>query len=154
MILDVAKVYSDYAMSYDELCLYDDEYRIAGTTDKLLCISKRKDGMVDISDYKTNLKKGIEFFSQYKKRLYAPLDHLEDCNFVKYSLQLTGYAYMFEKLTGRRVRKLFIHFIPPDNPMAHYRIPVMYMKNDFKLILEAYKYHIQSALSTNLPPAF
>ncbi len=131
--------YSGYHQSYDELCLYNDKYRVAGTTDKICMISNRKDCEVDLSDFKTNISKGIYYYSDYKKRMYPPLEHLQDCNYVKYSLQLSIYAYFFEELTGRRVRQLYIHFIPPNDMMQHRKIPVMYMKNDVKALLELHK---------------
>jgi len=131
--------YSDYNKTYDEICLYNEEYRIAGTADKICALSNRKDCMVDISDFKTNISKGIQFYSDYNKRLFEPFDHLQDCNYTKYSFQLSIYAYFFEQLTGRKVRQLYIHFIPPDNMLNHRKIPVLYLKNDVKLLLETYK---------------
>lgn len=145
-IRSVTDEYKDYNKTYDEICLYSNEYRIAGTTDKICALSNRKDSEVDLADFKTNISKGIYFHSDYKKRLFAPLDHLQDCNYVKYSLQLSVYAYFFEQLTGRRVRKLFIHFIPPNDMMKHQKIPVIYMKNDVQTILEKYKNEILYSL--------
>ena len=141
--------YSKYNKSHNEVCLYSDKYRIAGTTDKICVISKTEGCDVDIADFKTNLSKPIQYFSEYKKTLYAPLNHLQDCNFIKYSLQLSLYAYMFEELTGRRVRQLYIHMIPPpiikedgsydfSSLMEHRKIPVYYAKGDVKLLLEHY----------------
>lgn len=131
--------YSDYYQTYDEVCLYSEKYRVAGTTDKICALSNRRDCEVDIIDFKTNLFKGVTYHSDYKKRMYAPLDHLQECSYVKYSLQLSLYAHFFEELTGRRVRKIFIHFVPPDDMTKHYKIPVIYMKNDIKTLLELHK---------------
>lgn len=147
--------YKEYHQTYDEVCLYDEEYRVAGTTDKICILSNRKDSEVDLADFKTNNRKGIVFYSDYKKRLFHPFDHLQDCNYVKYSFQLSIYAYFFEKLTGRRVRQLYIHFIPSGDMMSHRKIPVMYMKNDVELLLRTYKDRIISELeSQTLTPAF
>jgi hypothetical protein len=143
--------YKDYHRTYDEVCLYNEEYRVAGTTDKICMISNRKDGEVDLADFKTNNRNGIVFFSNYKKRLFAPFDHLQDCNYIKYSFQLSIYAYFFEQLTGRKVRQLYIHFVPADNMMNHRKIPVIYMKTDVKLLLESSKYKILSLLEDNQP---
>lgn len=143
-IRSVTDEYKDYNKTYDEICLYNKDYRIAGTTDKICMLSNRKDCEVDLADFKTNIAKGVYYHSDYKKRLFSPLDHLQDCNYVKYSLQLSIYAYFFEELTGRRVRKLFIHFIPPGDMMKHHKIPVIYMKNDVRLLLEEYKNKILS----------
>jgi hypothetical protein len=142
VIKSIMTAYKDYHQSYDEVCLYSDEYRVAGTTDKICTLSNRKDSEVDLADFKTNLKGIITMHSDYKKRLFYPLDHLHDCNYVKYSLQLSLYAYFFEQLTGRRIRKLYIHFIPPNDMLGHYKIPVMYMKTDVKIILDHYRSQI------------
>lgn len=135
LIKSVIGEYGEYYKCYDEVCLYNDKYKIAGTTDKICAVSNRKTSYVDIADYKTN-GAGIDFFSKYGKNLYAPLDHLQDCNYIKYCIQLSLYAYFFEELTGRKVRRLYLHFIPPADPMTHHKIPVMYLKNDIKLLLD------------------
>lgn len=133
--------------SYDEVCLYDEQYRIAGTADKISAVGTGKNVSVVISDFKTNMSKGIQFNSDYSKHLYAPLEHLQDCNYVKYSLQLSFYAYMWENLTGRKIKRMFIHFIPPDDFTKHQIIPVNYMKNDIKLLLDTYKPQIDLLLA-------
>jgi len=138
--------YKDYHQTHDEVCLFNKEYRVAGTTDKICIVSRSKDSEVDLADFKTNISKGIYFFSPYKKRLYSPFDHLQDCNYVKYSFQLSIYAYFFELLTGRRVRHLYIHFIPPHNMLEHRKIPVIYLRNDVKLLLDTYKQQIINIL--------
>jgi len=144
----VLEVYKGWR-SYDEICLYNDEYRIAGTADKISAVGTGKNVSVVISDFKTNISKGIQFHSDYSKTLYAPFDHLQDCNYVKYSLQLSLYAYMWENLTGRKVKRMFIHFIPPDDFTKHQIIPVNYMKHDVRLLLETYKPQIDLLLNKN-----
>ncbi len=138
--------YKEYHQTHDEVCLFSDKYRIAGTTDKICTISNRRDCEVDLADYKTNIARGVYYHSDYKKRMYPPLDHLQDCNYVKYTIQLSIYAYLFEQLTGRKVRKLFIHFIPPGDMMQHQKIPVIYMKNDVKMLLDMHQERILNIL--------
>lgn len=138
-VRDIISMYNDYHTCHEEVCLYNEKYRLAGTTDKLCVISRSKNSAVDIADYKTNTAgDGINFFSKYSKRLYEPLEHLEDCNFIKYSIQLSLYAYFFEELTGRKVRRLYIHHVPLSDLKNHKIIPVMYIKNDIKALLEKY----------------
>jgi len=142
----VSAEYMEYHKSYNEVCLYNEKYRIAGTTDKICAISNRKDCEVDLADFKTNLNNQIVYFNKYKKRLYAPFDHLQDCNYTKYSFQLSIYAYFFEELTGRKVRQLYIHHIAPDLK-THTKIPVMYLKNDVKLLLDTYAGQIEELIN-------
>jgi hypothetical protein len=140
-IKSISAEYKDYHQNHDEICLYNNDYRVAGTADKICLLSNRKDSEFDIADFKTNTT-GLKFYSDYKKRMYAPVDHLHDCTFTKYCLQLSIYAYFFEQLTGRKLRKMHVHYIPPHDLTKHYKIPVTYMKNDVQLILEAYKSQI------------
>src|SRR3990167_5454696 len=145
-VKSILEVYKGWR-SYDEVCLYNEEYRIAGTADKISAVGTGKNVSVIISDFKTNVSKGIYYHSDYSKHLYAPLEHLQDCNYVKYSLQLSFYAYMWENLTGRKIKRMFIHFIPPDDFTKHQIIPVNYMKNDVKLLLDTYKPQIDLLLA-------
>ena len=54
-----------------------------------------ENGLFDINDYKTN--KVINFYSQYAKKLLPPMDHLDDCQYNIYALQLSIYAYFYEQ---------------------------------------------------------
>ena len=141
-IRDIDKQYESYNKVHNEICLYNEELKIAGTADRICAVSNRKDSAVDIADFKTSGSKGIQFYSDYGKRLYPPFEHLHDCNYNKYSFQLSIYAYFFELLTGRKIRQLYIHYIPLENPMNHKKIPVTYMKNDVKVMLEKYKVNV------------
>jgi len=94
---------------------------------------------VGIADFKTNLKGHITFRSEYKKRLYPPLEHLQDCDYTKYCLQLSIYAFFFERLTGRKVRNIFVHFVPPLDMLTHHKVQMPYLKTDVKILLDAYK---------------
>lgn len=145
-IKSILEVYKGWR-SYDEVCLYDEKYRIAGTADKISAVGTGKNVSVIISDFKTNVAKGIYYHSEYSKCLYPPFEHLQDANYIKYSLQLSLYAYMFEGLTGRKIKRMFIHFIPPDDFTKHEIIPVNYMKHDVKLLLDTYKPQIDLLLA-------
>lgn len=139
MIIAVAAGYIDYYQVHQEKTLYDEEYEIAGTADHILETTRHKSSILDLDDYKTNERKGIYYESKYKKYLLGPFSHLQDCNYYDYSLQLSCYALMLEKLTGRKIGKLTITFIPPNNPLAFRKIPVVYLKNDAKILFEYYK---------------
>jgi len=139
MIVDICKHYKDYYQVHDELCVYSEEHLLAGTSDMICIVKKSANGWFDVEDYKTNRNKGIETFSKYGDTLFAPFNYLQDCNFVKYSLQLSIYAYMFENLTGMKCRKLGIRYIPADNYMNHVYMPTMYMKPEVEHIFKTRK---------------
>lgn len=83
---------------YPELRLYNHEYQIAGTADRVII----EDNVVYIEDYKTN--KELRFENPFAKMLY-PLSKLDDCNGNHYKIQLNIYAFMLEAL-GYSVRTL------------------------------------------------
>lgn len=136
-IKSITSYYRDYYQCHNEIMLYSHKYKIAGTTDKLNIVSSRGK-WVDISDYKTNLK-GITYFSKYGKTLLHPFNHLQDCSYVKYSFQLSLYAYMFEQLTNYKIRQLFIHFIDPIDHLQHRQIPALYLKPEVEYLLNEYE---------------
>jgi hypothetical protein len=91
-------------------------------------------------DYKTNESKGIQFDSisrkdvvkHYNKYLLPPFDHLEACNYIIYSLQLSIYAFMAMETLGIRVGKLAIIFF--DNNFTPTYIPVPFMYHEAELL--------------------
>ena len=153
-LLALAKSFSSelkmYEKVYPEGLLYSKEYGIAGTSD-LILQRQKKGGLTDFFDYKTNLNRGIYFDSinrkdgttkHYNKFLLPPVDHLEECNYNTYALQLSGYAYTAELTFGIRPGKLFIVWIYfEQNGIGYdYRmIPVPYMKYEIKAIFETFK---------------
>lgn len=143
MIRSISATYNDYAKVYQEEILYDEEYMVAGMTDKLLHVTSHKNSKFVIEDFKTNLNKGIQFYDTYGKHLLHPVEHFESCNYNTYALQLSIYAWMYERMTGRRVRNLNIIYIPPTNFMDWKRIPVPYLKSDVENILRFYKESIR-----------
>lgn len=138
MILALTSEYQGMYQVHQEVTLYDEEFEIAGTADHIIETTKYKASILNIDDYKTNISKGIYYESKYKKYLLGPFSHIQDTNYFDYSLQLSCYAYMAEKLTGRKIGTLSIVFIPPDNPLAYRRIPVNYMKMEVEAL---FKYH-------------
>ena len=120
--------------------MYNTDHLIAGTSDKLCVMNNRADAVVDIADYK-NYVKGLPQINIDKKGnrvhkyMLGPLSHLIDSKFNRVGLQLSVYAYLLEKQTGRKIGKLYIHCIPPQDPMKHYMVPFMYMKYEVEAML-------------------
>ena len=97
-------------------------------------LKEEKGGQVNIFDFKTN--KEIEFTSKYNKRLFHPISHLEDCNYNKYALQLSFYAYLSE-LNAERIGRLALLWINDNDEIITY--PVPYMKETIKAIIDHLK---------------
>lgn len=123
-----------------EVLIYYADKKIAGQSDLVV---NRNANVYDFYDYKTNESKGIVFDSMavkngeikyYNRYFKYPMAHLEDCNYVKYALQLSIYAYMAEMEFGWKIGRLAILFI--DKKLNLNPIPVPYMRFEAELLLE------------------
>lgn len=114
-----------------EKLLYNEEYKVAGTAD---LIYEHSNNEFTLGDFKTNKK--FRFCSAFGERLLAPVDHLHNCEFNIYALQLSTYAFMYEQLTGMKCRKLVIFYLSGDRFTAYH---CNFLKSDVKKILQHYK---------------
>ena len=122
---------------FPERIMFSAEYKLAGMTDLLIDIS---DELFDIGDWKTN--KEFNYFSKYNNFLLAPFEHLQDCQYVVYTLQLSIYALMYEMESGKKCRQLWAaHF--NKETLKFQKIPLFYMKNEAKKLLKLHEYQTQ-----------
>ena len=123
---------------WPERILFSEEYKLAGTTDVLVDVDET---YFDIGDWKTN--KVITYYNDFgNKTLLPPFDHLQDCSYNLYSLQLSVYALMYEMETGRKCRHIWIgHFDRKDYSFK--KIPIMYMKNEALQLLKHHRYQTE-----------
>lgn len=152
MVLSIFSDYKEYNKLYSEEVLYT-RFGIAGKCDKVLQISSHKNSFIDVEDFKTNLRRGIEPYDKYRNFFHAPIDHLGYCSLNKYTLQLSMYAFMLEELTGKKIRTLWLRYIPPQDKMAHVRMPVPYMKAEIRLLISEYmrmKQEQQMVINSNI----
>jgi|TARA_R110000868_G_scaffold195048_3_gene440718 hypothetical protein len=122
--------YSTKSGALFEHCVYNHEYKIAGTAD----IIYPQGSYFDVYDFKTNKK--FNFFSKYEKFLLGPVSHLPDCEYSNYCLQLSLYAYNYHIMTGRKVRSLKIFYWDRD-AKTFTAYPVPYLLSDIKNILKS-----------------
>lgn len=120
---------------YDEVLseykLYDHDYELAGTADLVFC---HKKDTFTIGDFKTN--KNYNFTSKYCESLLFPIEHLHNCEFNVYALQLSIYAYMYEKHTKKKCRGLVVFYLENGKWVP---VSCNYLKNDVIAILSDYK---------------
>jgi len=124
--------------------IYNEELLLAGTIDLVINHNGVKNGeettdrVVSLYDWKTNKeikRKGYKG----QKGILPPTEDLEDCNYIKYALQLSTYAYILEK-TGSIIYKLYIIHLRED---GYEIIEVPYMKDKVKETIEYEKEHTQ-----------
>jgi hypothetical protein len=94
-----------------EMVVYDKESLIAGMLDVLFYNVKW--GVFQIYDWKTNKKFSTE---EKERHLLNELYMIEDCDFEIYSLQLSLYKYIIEKITGIKLGKSYIVWFSHNNP--------------------------------------
>jgi hypothetical protein len=96
---------------YPEHMVYLKSAGICGQSDLVEIIN----GKVNIIDYKTNKEIKTESFKNWEgisEKLLAPLNHLDDCNYNHYSLQLSIYMYIILKHNPKlKPGKIYIHHI-------------------------------------------
>lgn len=104
-----------------EMMIYDEDLRICGSVDMLFL---NEDGTLNIYDWK--FSKEIQTHS-YGKKALPPIQHLNDCNTVHYSLQLNVYREILERKYGYVVRDMFLIFMHRDLGKTYVKVPVSRM---------------------------
>jgi hypothetical protein len=98
-----------------EYIVYDEELGIAGQVDMLVTREDDEGNVViDVIDWKFTKK--IEWARNGKAK--DPISHLNDCNGIKYTLQLSTYAYILEK-QGRVLGDLILPHITEEKCKAY-----------------------------------
>lgn len=123
------------------------------SSDKLLNIAGQvdliiKDGNeLSIIDYKTN-ENGIDTKSYYdkftkkSKKMFYPLNHLDDCKLQHYTMQLSLYAWMLQQINPDfKIKRLCLIHIDRNNKETE--IDVEYRKDDVIKMLKSYKKKLQ-----------
>ncbi len=120
--------------------VFDTDIKLAGSIDAVF--RRRSDGKFLIYDWKRS--KEIKFENRFQKGL-GPMDHLDDCNYWHYSLQLSIYKYILEKEYGMSIVELAIIILHPDQvPRNYKRIKLNDMREEVLEMVECRKAAIAS----------
>ncbi|MCM1076477.1 MAG: hypothetical protein NC411_03855 [Bacteroides sp.] len=116
--------------------IYMEQYGVAGTLDFL---ERRPDGTFNIYDWKRSKKLlatdgSVERMNRFGKCGFYPVNHLPDCSYHHYSLQLSIYRFILENCYGIPVSHLKLGVFHPDYSMA-YVIPVPYLRMEAEAVL-------------------
>ena len=118
-----------------EWAVYDTDYNIAGTIDFV----DYQDGKYTIYDWKRSDKiiaNGMPVkVSKYQEKGLYPLEHLENCAYYHYALQLSLYKFILEKNYDIKVSDLRLGIFHPsyDKP---YVLRVPYLEDEVKTLME------------------
>lgn len=131
---------------YPELIVYHPYYNIVGTAD---LVEIFEDGTFFLEDHKTNEKLDFKGFPVYNpktykkepKKMFQPVQHLDDCNGIHYTLQLSAYAFMLEEAgyecNGLQVNHVL--FDENEHDIMVVKYPINYMKKEVRHIFEHFK---------------
>lgn len=127
---------------YPEHMVYLNSYALCGQSDLVEVV----DGKVHITDYKTNkeIKKESYVYRGKSKKMYFPLEHLDDCNYNHYALQLSLYMYIILKHNPHlEFGSITIHHITFEvNGEDEFGFPIMKKVNDDYVVKEINFYDI------------
>ena len=90
--------------------VWSEEHKLAGSIDMIY--RRKSDGKFIIYDWKRS--KEIKTTNTFENG-YAPLDHLPNCNYWHYTLQLNVYKWFLETFYGLEVAELYLIILHPDN---------------------------------------
>ena len=103
-----------------EWIVYDTELNIAGSID--MCFQNKDNGNLIIYDW----KRSKEIKKNDKDYISSPLNHLKNCNYNTYSLQLNMYKYLLEKNYGHIIESMHLLVMHPrNNQYIQYDVPLM-----------------------------
>lgn len=123
-----------------ERIMFAEDYELAGMSDLIVDIDPV---FFDVGDWKTN--RIFNFFNPFgNQTLLKPFDHLQNCQWSIYTIQLSTYAYMYELETKKRCRQIWVGYWDKTKEIFE-RIPIMYLKYEAKKLLELHKYNSMKA---------
>ena len=115
-----------------EWCVFDNDHRISGSIDMIFQVSADDPDTLMIYDWKrtAKLKKSNAF--QCGK---APLEHLPDCNYWHYALQLNIYRHILETFYGKTIAGMVLVAMHPERDRFEHQ-PVPRLTHEVDAILE------------------
>lgn len=128
-------VYPEYLISRTS---DDGILNIAGQIDVLI----KNGNEITIGDWKTNkeikMKGGFDTSKKQTQKMKFPLNKIEDCNFWHYTLQLSTYAWMIQKINPDFIIKdlILVHFDHEGKETVYH---CEYLKHEVELMLSHYK---------------
>lgn len=113
-------------------------FRLIGKPD----LTIKNDCHVSIIDYKTakeiKKKSGYDVNTKTTQKMKFPLNNLDDCNFIHYTLQLSTYAWMLQQIDPKLViDNLILYHFSPSGKETSYNCE--YLKSDVERMLAFYK---------------
>lgn len=91
--------------------VWSEEYRLTGSIDMIFY--RKSDDSYVVYDWKRS--KQIKTTNEFGGKAFYPLDHLPDCNYWHYTLQLNVYRWFLETYYGLKISDMYLIILHPDN---------------------------------------
>lgn len=120
-----------------EVIIFSDKLKIAGTADIVDIYDNNKASLWDMKSNKELKKKSFWSKEQrgYQMMMY-PVEHLMDCNYIHYSLQLSIYSIILEE-HGLWMEDANLIYTNPKTNLIEIH-PIKYLRNDALNIIKNY----------------
>jgi ATP-dependent DNA helicase PIF1 len=116
-----------------EWLIYSKKLKITGSVDAVF-YDKNENSFV-IYDWKRS--KEINKINDFNKKGLYPIEHLDDCNFIHYSLQLNLYKLLLENLYKIKISNLYLIVLHPSNDENKYKkIKAMNLEKEVLYLLK------------------
>jgi hypothetical protein len=131
---DIAKL--GYKNWRTEQMVFSEDLRLTGSIDMQY---RAPDGTIVMADWKRS--KAINLKDKFgSKKGKFPFEHLPDCNFSHYCLQLNLYRTFLETWYGEKISAMYLLILHPDQPTLngkrYHKIMVPRMDEESHLMLE------------------
>lgn len=106
-----------------EWMVFDEDLRLSGSIDMIF---EAPDGTLQIYDWKRS--KEIKKHNPWKSSHVECINHLPDCNYWHYALQLNTYKGILERKYNKIVTDLYLVCLHPDNKNKSYqriKVPIL-----------------------------
>jgi hypothetical protein len=116
-----------------EWMIYHEELKLSGSIDMVF---ENAEGNLEIYDWKR--VKEISYESGFGKFALTPaIGHLPDTNFWHYSLQLNTYKKILEAKYDKKITKMCLVCLHPENPLHNYeKIEVPVLEDDMNKLFQ------------------
>lgn len=126
--LQYARDHAEMRPYRTEWVVYSDDHRICGSIDMVF---EKEDGSLCIRDWKRS--KEIKKNNPYQ-RMQFPLDHLPDCNYYHYALQLNLYAWILRRYYEKTVHDLEL-VVFHDTRSTYECVPVPDLREEIEVLM-------------------
>jgi len=137
---EILRFWADFKDIYEplagETAVVDFDTGLCGTFD--LLFRNKQNGQLELFDIKTNKK--FTDSNKYGEMLLPPVDHLDNCEVNKYSLQMTLYKYILEKELDLNIAEMNVLWLEDTYhiiPLKDLRLECQQMLADYVMKRDA-----------------